>query len=281
MLHHELVYQPQFSERFRNEAKIVAHLRHPHIVEVFDLEEAYATFFIIMEKVKGIELQHVLETRGKLSIAETRQILRQLLEALDFAHEKGVIHRDIKPTNIMLDDTGNVKLMDFGIAYLPKNTSGPDEEDMLLGTPHYMSPEQHTCGQIDERTDIYALGLLAYHMLTGELPFEGSVKEIEAKKRKTPYLNIKKGPKDLPEDLIAFIKHATARKHEDRAPNCKALLNLLASQDAGYTLSQITAKTITFTYPKEQQHVVRALLEKYKKQADAISHITSHTNHPS
>lgn len=281
MLHHELVYRPQFAERFRDEAKILAHLRHPHIVEVFDLEEAYATFFIIMEKIKGKELQHLISTQGQLSAFETRRILHQLLNALQFAHEQGVIHRDLKPSNIMIDGAGRARLMDFGIALLPHNKERHDEENLLLGTPYFMAPEQHTNTSISAAVDLYAMGLIAYNMLTGKPPFHGSLKEIEGQKRKRKFIDIHETHPDVPEDLASFIKETTRQEPGARPQEAREAASLLESvTPKGYELSQITAQTLTFVYPPHQQQVVRAILEKCKKKIEALPQVAAHAKFP-
>ena len=177
---------PQFVERFTREAKTLARLSHPHIVSVYDFGQADDLLYIIMEHVNGTTLRHLMQTR-KLSPAEALVIIPQLCDALQYAHDQGIVHRDIKPENILLDHKGMVKVVDFGLA---KIAVGNDDEHsphltqsrQVLGTPRYMAPEQLYGGhEVDHRSDIYALGVVFYEMLTGEVPtgrFESPSKRV-------------------------------------------------------------------------------------------------------
>jgi len=164
---------PQFAERFEREARALARLNHPNIVAVFDSGEVQGHFYLVMEFVDGLTLRQVIQN-GKLSPAEALQIVPKICEALQYAHEQGIVHRDIKPENILLDKQGHVKIADFGIAKI----AGQESKDFsltgardVMGTPHYMAPEQLEKPQsVDHRADIYSLGVVFYEMLTGELP---------------------------------------------------------------------------------------------------------------
>ncbi|MGO8836891.1 MAG: protein kinase domain-containing protein [Limisphaerales bacterium] len=164
---------PQFAERFEREARALAWLTHPNIVTVYDFGEAQGNFFLLMEFVDGLTLRKLLQTR-RLASAEALAIVPQICQALQYAHEQGVIHRDIKPENILLDKKGQVKIADFGIAKIldqaPQDISLTGAKD-VVGTPYYMAPEQIEKPQtVDHRADIYSLGVVFYEMLTGELP---------------------------------------------------------------------------------------------------------------
>jgi hypothetical protein len=164
---------PQFAERFEREARALAWLNQPNIVTVYDSGEMQGMFYLLMEFVDGLSLRQLLQQR-RLASAEALAIVIQICQALQYAHEQGVIHRDIKPENILLDKKGQVKIADFGIAKLME----PEPQDISLtgaadvvGTPHYMAPEQIEKPQtVDRRADIYSLGVVFYEMLTGELP---------------------------------------------------------------------------------------------------------------
>jgi tRNA A-37 threonylcarbamoyl transferase component Bud32 len=164
---------PQFAERFEREARALAWLNQPNIVTVYDSGEMQGMFYLLMEFVDGLSLRQLLQQR-RLASAEALAIVIQICQALQYAHEQGVIHRDIKPENILLDKKGQVKIADFGIAKLME----PEPQDISLtgaadvvGTPHYMAPEQIEKPQtVDQRADIYSLGVVFYEMLTGELP---------------------------------------------------------------------------------------------------------------
>ncbi|MGO8677033.1 MAG: protein kinase domain-containing protein [Limisphaerales bacterium] len=161
-----------FAERFAREARALARLNHPNIVAVYDFGQAGGYSFLLMEYVEGVTLRQLLR-RGKLASEQALDIVPQICEALQFAHEQGVIHRDIKPENILLNKEGRVKIGDFGIAKIagPAAPAGLTQEQQVIGTPHYMAPEQVEKPQsVDHRADIYSLGVVFYEMLTGELP---------------------------------------------------------------------------------------------------------------
>src|ERR1019366_4664561 len=163
----------QFAERFEREARALARLNHPNIVTVFDFGEVQGRFYLLMEYVDGLTLRRLLQT-GKIAPAEALGIVPKICEALQFAHEHGIVHRDIKPENILLDKQGNVKIADFGIAKIAgfesKDFSLTGARD-VMGTPVYMAPEQvEKPLTVDHRADIYSLGVVFYEMLTGELP---------------------------------------------------------------------------------------------------------------
>src|SRR6185437_6093644 len=163
---------PGFLERFNREARALAKLSHPNIVALYEFGQVNGQPFFIMEFVDGLNLRQ-LERAGKLSPREALQIVPQICEALQFAHDEGIVHRDIKPENILLDKKGRVKIADFGIAKILSGT--PDvaitETGGAIGTPHYMAPEQmEKPTTVDHRADIFSLGVVFYEMLTGELP---------------------------------------------------------------------------------------------------------------
>jgi hypothetical protein len=165
---------PQFAERFTREAQALARLSHPNIVAVHDFGETGGLYYLLMEYVDGMTLRRLLAS-GKLAPAQALTIVPRICEALQFAHERGVVHRDIKPENVLLDKQGRVKIADFGIAKLVGETSGPaafyTKGRMVVGTPYYMAPEQvENPLEVDHRADIYSLGVVFYEMLTGELP---------------------------------------------------------------------------------------------------------------
>ncbi|MBA7624085.1 Serine/threonine-protein kinase PknD [subsurface metagenome] len=163
-----------FAERFTREARSLARLNHPHIVMVHDFGHTEdGLYYFIMEFIDGTDLRHVIQA-GELSAAESLAIVPQICEALQFAHEEGIVHRDIKPENILLDKKGRVKIADFGLAKLldrPATVYTLTQAGQRMGTPHYMAPEQiEHPGQVDHRADIFSLGVVFYEMLTGELP---------------------------------------------------------------------------------------------------------------
>jgi tRNA A-37 threonylcarbamoyl transferase component Bud32 len=166
MLRHDLAMNQEFLGNFRKEALTIAGFSHENIVKVLDIEERFRTLYIIMERLEGCSLRGRLDKDGRLSIQETLNVLIQVCRALVYAHERAIVHQDVNPANIFLLPDAKVKLLDFGLAG-PCGSLG-----LLSGTPYYMSPEQIECLSLDERADIYALGLTAYEMVCGQRPFK-------------------------------------------------------------------------------------------------------------
>src|SRR5208283_3511024 len=176
----ERVRDPRFASRFTHEAQALAALNHPNIVTIYDFGQAGGYYFLLMEFVDGVNLRQLLRTR-KLSPEEALAIVPKLCDALQYAHERGIVHRDIKPENLLLDKAGRIKVADFGVAKMLGTTNGggnagdpaaPENiTQTAVGTPSYSAPEQKTDPQhVDSRADIYSLGVVFYEMLTGELP---------------------------------------------------------------------------------------------------------------
>jgi tRNA A-37 threonylcarbamoyl transferase component Bud32 len=175
----------EYSMRFDREARAVARLNHPNIVQVYDFGEEADIAYIVMEFIKGRELKAFFDARERFEPKEIVHIMGDLCDALHFAHESGIIHRDIKPANVMIDTHGRVKLADFGVARITDADRGVNEKTQagaVVGTPAYMSPEQIEGGEIDRRTDIFSAGVVLYQFLTGEKPFTGEGAWTVAKK---------------------------------------------------------------------------------------------------
>ena len=171
------ILKPEFSQneeflrRFRNESKAIAVLSHPNIVKIYDVGFSDEIQFIVMEYIDGITLKEFIEQQGVLRWKDALHFVTQILRALQHAHDKGIVHRDIKPQNIMLFPDGTIKVMDFGIARFSR-IDGKTLSDKTIGSVHYISPEQARGDMTDERSDIYSVGVMLYEMLTGRLPFE-------------------------------------------------------------------------------------------------------------
>src|SRR6476469_7805425 len=159
----------QFVERFRREAKNAAGLSHPNIVSIYDRGEAEGTYYIAMEFLDGSSLTELIVGRGPAPIPVAIDYARQILAALRFAHRNGIVHRDIKPHNALVDSEGRVKVTDFGIARA--GTSQMTEAGSIVGTAQYLSPEQARGSNVDQRSDLYSLGVVLYELITGTLPF--------------------------------------------------------------------------------------------------------------
>jgi serine/threonine-protein kinase len=174
-----------YSMRFSREAQAVARLNHPHIVQVYDFAEEGDVAYLVMEFIRGKELKNFFDANERFDIKEAVRIMCELLDALDFAHNAGVIHRDIKPANVMLDAQARTKLTDFGVARVQDSDRTQAERTQagtMVGTPAYMSPEQITGGTIDKRSDVFSAGIILYQFLTGEKPFTGGGAWTIAKK---------------------------------------------------------------------------------------------------
>jgi hypothetical protein len=176
----QFVFDQQSVSRFQREARAAAALRHPNIVVIYDVGQEHGIHYIAMEYLEGRTLKEVIEQEGRLHPRRAMHIVEQVAAALDYAHQRGLVHRDIKPANIFVpggEDSdgarGHVTLTDFGIARAAFETQQLTREGMLMGTPEYMAPEQATGGEVDERTDLYALGVVLYQVLTGRMPYQG------------------------------------------------------------------------------------------------------------
>ena len=166
-----------YEMRFRREVRAVARLNHPNIVQVYDFGTEGELAYIVMEYIQGRELKDILDAKEGLELGKIFHLMGELLDALHFAHEAGVIHRDVKPANVMIDAKGHAKLADFGVARVTETEGDQGEATRagaMVGTPSYMSPEQIQGQTIDRRTDIFSAGILFYQLLTGQKPFEGT-----------------------------------------------------------------------------------------------------------
>jgi serine/threonine protein kinase len=218
----------EFLSGFQKEALTIARFNHDNIIKVYDIESLYQTMFIVMEHIEGATLRQVLRERGKLPADETVYYLLQVCAGLHYAHERGVIHQDIKPGNLFILPNGKLKILDFGLA-CPCGA-----ENMMTGTPFYMAPEQVECLPVDERTDIYALGLTAFEMLSGYRPFPDddphTAMDLHVEEDiPDPAEHIQ----DLPWGLRQFILKACAREIDKRyrdIPDLLEDLNVLARE---------------------------------------------------
>ncbi len=166
-----LLKDPNFAKRFLKEAETAANLSHPGIVHIYDVGRSENYYYMVMEYLEGGSIKDRIQ-RGPMDPNEAMTIIRQVAAALQYAHDQGYIHRDIKPDNIMFRKDGSTVITDFGIARAVDSTTKLTKTGMSIGTPHYMSPEQARGKTLDGRSDIYALGIVLYEMLTGHVPFD-------------------------------------------------------------------------------------------------------------
>jgi serine/threonine-protein kinase len=220
----EFATDPSFVQRFRREAQAAANLSHPNIVSVYDSGESNGTYFIVMEYIEGRSLAQIIRDEGRLSPDRAADITTDVAAALGFAHRNGVIHRDVKPGNVLISPIGQVKVTDFGIARAVTTQENLTQTGTVMGTATYFSPEQARGEQVDPRSDVYSLGVVLYEMLTGAPPFTGDnpvavaykhVQEMPA----TPRL----ANPDLPRPLEAITLKALAKNPANRYPSADDL----------------------------------------------------------
>jgi serine/threonine protein kinase len=229
----ELAYRPDIRARFIREAETAAGISHPHIVPIHSVGEADDLVYFVMGLVEGESLAVRLKRRGRLSIDESRRIFKETADALYAAHQQGVIHRDVKPDNILLEGTrGRVMVTDFGIAKALSGGGGTlTEAGIAIGTPAFMSPEQ-AAGEreIDGRSDLYSLGVVAYQMLSGELPFQSpTVPGLLMKQISEEAAPVDGKRADIPKDLAQSVMRCLEKDPERRWPNAEALRRALDS----------------------------------------------------
>ena len=234
----------QFVERFRREAQSAAGLNHPSIVSIFDRGYAEGTYYIAMEYLDGRTLKELLVKNGPTPVPIAIDYARQILGALAFAHRNGIVHRDIKPHNIVVGGDGRLKVTDFGIAR--SGASQMTEAGSIVGTAQYLSPEQARGAPVDPRSDIYSLGVVLYEMLTGQVPFSGDTPVEIAMKHLSqvpePPSKLRDG---IPHDLDAVVMRALAKDPEQRYATAEEMDADLARVARGVAVSRETEDAMT------------------------------------
>lgn len=225
ILKDEFSQNEEFLRRFRNESKAIAVLSHPNIVKIYDVGFTDEIQFIVMEYIDGITLKEFIEQQGVLRWKDALHFVTQILRALQHAHDKGIVHRDIKPQNIMLFADGTIKVMDFGIARFSR-VDGKTLSDKTIGSVHYISPEQARGDMTDERSDIYSVGVMLYEMLTGRKPFDGenpvAIALKHMQENAVPPRDIMPSiPEALEEIVVHAMERNPARRYQSAAEMIK------------------------------------------------------------
>ena len=249
-----LTPSPGLAERFVREARTSGQLEHPHIVPIYKVGGyKNEVLYIVMRCVDGPSVRQLLERDQRLSVVDAARIARQVADALGYAHGRGIVHRDVKPDNVLLDGSGHVLVTDFGIAKAAQEASVSQltTEGMVVGTPHYMSPEQATGERVDGRSDIYALGVVLYQMLAGTPPFEGeSAQSVLMKQATVDPVPIRQLRGEVPAALAAVIARMLAKDPADRYQTAedvsRALVDALpgAARDGLHTRRGLAAGVV-------------------------------------
>ena len=223
VLRGDLATDEKFVRRFQREALSASSLSHPNIVEVYDVGEDNGIYYIVMEYIEGKHLKQLIKKRGKLTTEEVIDIMLQITDGIACAHDSYIIHRDIKPQNIMILDNGIVKITDFGIA-MALNSTQLTQTNSVMGSVHYLPPEQASGKGCTIQSDIYSMGILMYELLTGTLPYKGdNAVEIALKHLKEPLPSIREELPDLPQSVENIILKATAKNPKNRYADARSM----------------------------------------------------------
>ncbi len=244
LLKPEIASDLEVIERFRNEIKLARQVSHRHVCRMYDLGEEWLTIYISMEYVAGEDLKSFIRRSGHLNEAKAIGLAKQIAEGLAEAHRLGVVHRDLKPQNVMIDKDGNAKIMDFGIAR-SLHTKGVTGTGVIIGTPEYMAPEQAEGRDVDRRVDLYALGAILFEMVTGRVPFEGATPlSIVLKHRSEPPADPQTLNAQISAGLSRIILRCLAKSREDRYQSADEVLGDLSAAEQGLPVTRrMTSRT--------------------------------------
>jgi len=223
VMHQHYGSDPEYVERFRREARSVASLSHPNVVTVIDRGEHDGRQFIVFEYVDGENLKQLIQRRGPAPVGTALELAIQIAQALSFAHQQGLVHRDVKPQNVLLNGDGRAKVTDFGIARSLDVKHGMTQTGTVLGTSDYIAPEQAQGRDVDEHTDVYSLGILLYELLTGSVPFSGdNFVAVAMRHINDPPPLIRDARPEVPPRVEAAVLRALAKDPRDRFPSMAA-----------------------------------------------------------
>lgn len=249
VLRGDLSNDEKFVRRFQREALSASSLSHPNIVEMYDVGEDNGLYYIVMEYVEGKTLKQLLKRRGNLTVSEAIDIMLQLTDGMAHAHDSYIIHRDLKPQNIMIQDDGQVKITDFGIA-MALNSTQLTQTNSVMGSVHYLPPEQASGKGSTIKSDIYSLGIIFYELLTGKLPFKGdNAVEIALKHMRDPIPSLKEDNSNIPQSIENTILKATAKNPKNRYDDAKSMHDdLLTVLDE----ERMDEEPLVYKYPEHE-----------------------------
>ncbi len=251
VLRGDLAGDEKFVRRFQREALSASSLTHPNIVEVYDVGEDSGQYYIVMEYVEGRNLKNLIKKRGKLTISEVVDIMLQITDGMSIAHDSYIIHRDIKPQNIMILENGLVKIMDFGIA-MAMNSTQLTQTNSVMGSVHYLPPEQANGQGSTLQSDIYSMGIVMYELLTGSLPYKGdNAVEIALKHLKEPLPSIREQIPNIPQSIENIIIRSTAKNPKNRYSDAREMHNDL---ETCLDDSRIEEEKIKLSYPESEEN---------------------------
>ncbi len=250
ILRGDLTNDEKFVRRFQREALSASRISHPNIVEMYDVGEDSGNYYIVMEYVEGITLKQLLKKRVNLTTSEVIDIMLQITEGMSHAHDSYIIHRDLKPQNIMIKDDGMIKIMDFGIA-MALNSTQLTQTNSVMGSVHYLPPEQASGKGSTIKSDIYSMGIIFYELLTSKLPFKGeNAVEIALKHMKESLPSAKQHNSSLPQSIENIIMKATAKNPKNRYNDTKEMHEDLAS-----SLDEERSEEPVYVYPHPEVEV--------------------------
>ena len=262
VLRGDLANDEKFVRRFQREALSASSLSHPNIVEVYDVGEDNGVYYIVMEYIEGKHLKQLIKKRGKLTLNEVIDIMLQVTDGIACAHDSYIIHRDIKPQNIMILDSGIVKITDFGIA-MALNSTQLTQTNSVMGSVHYLPPEQASGKGSTVQSDIYSMGILMYELLSGKLPFRGdNAVEIALKHLKEPLPSIREECPDLPQAVENVILKACAKNPKNRYPDARSM-----HEDLKTCTSPLRANEpkYVYKYPEFDEATLKDVKKQLKK----------------
>jgi serine/threonine-protein kinase len=265
VLRGDLANDEKFVRRFQREALSASSLSHPNIVEIYDVGEDDGNFYIVMEYIEGKNLKQLIKRREKLSLPEVMDVMKQLTDGISHAHDLFIIHRDIKPQNMLILDNGLVKITDFGIA-IALNSTQLTQTNSVMGSVHYLPPEQAAGKGATVKSDIYSLGIMMFELITGKLPFKGeNAVEIALKQMKEPIPSIRSMDSSIPQSVENIIIKSCAKNPKNRYNNVREMYN-----DICTCLDKKNEEKVRLEFPEFDEPDVKAI-KKIENQGDDVN----------